>query len=497
MIDYVNNNYKENYTIVYKRNGDRDEVVKVEKPAITPVEVNREAQSPFLTNLIETESPKMQPRFIDYEKDIKFLKTASGVDVHYLKNDENKLFSMYYLLEMGSRHDKKMDFAIEYLKYLGTDKYTPEEIKKKFYQIGCEFNVFTSSDQIYVYLNGLDKNFDAGVQLFEELLANAKADTEALKNLVEGEKKSRADAKLSKRAVRRALQNYGSYGARNPYNDVLSQEELESLSPEELVEKINVLTSFEHRVLYYGPDSDAKVTEVLNKYHKVPAELTPIPAADKYTYLRPSETKVLFAEFDMVQAEVLWITASKPFDNSMSPIVRLYNEYYGGNMSSIIFQTIRESKALAYSTYSKYDSPRYKEDPFSLVAYVGTQADKIHEAIAGMNELLNEMPEAENLLAASKASIKNKIETERIIRTSILFNLESARRLGRTEDARKDQYESIPNLGFEDLKAFHGENIAGQNFNMCITGSKDRINLDELKRYGPVEELTLEQIFGD
>jgi predicted Zn-dependent peptidase len=91
----------------------------------------------------------------------------------------------------------------------------------------------------------------------------------------------------------------------------------------------------------------------------------------------------------MVQAEIDWIRPTVKFDPAQTPVVELFNNYFGGGMSSIVFQTIRESKALAYSTYAYYFTPNTKDEKYYLVGYVGTQADKLNEAIPSMNELFN------------------------------------------------------------------------------------------------------------
>ena len=56
IIDFANAKYADNYVVVYKRNGEDKSVLKVTKPAITPVSVNREDQSEFLVNLLAEES---------------------------------------------------------------------------------------------------------------------------------------------------------------------------------------------------------------------------------------------------------------------------------------------------------------------------------------------------------------------------------------------------------------------------------------------------------
>lgn len=497
IVRVANQYYKDNYVVVYKRNGERANVQKVVKPQITPVEVNREAQSEFLKALVAMEAPAIAPRFLNYDTDIQKSSLNSGVTLHYVKNEENSLFTLYYLLDFGKNQDKTLAFAIEYLPFLGTDKYSADDISKKFYELGTSFDVSSGDDQIYVYVSGLAKNFDASVELFEHLLKNAKPDNAALASLIDRTVKSRNDAKLNKGAILwRGMQSYGLYGAKNPFNDVLKEDELRALSADALVEKIKHITDYQHRALYYGPANSSDVAATLSRLHITPASLTPVPKENPYQYTQTTKTKVYFVNYDMVQAEILWLSRSVDYDPTMYKNIRMFNEYYGGNMSSIVFQTIRESKALAYSTFSSFVTPPKNREPFFVQAYVGTQADKLNEAIAGMFELLNNIPKSENLFENSKASIKNKIDTERIIRTAILFNYENALRHAVSTDQRQEIYNALDKLSFADVQTFHKTYVAGKQFNLLVLGSKDKIDLKALSQYGEVVELTLQDLFG-
>ncbi|HET6512095.1 MAG TPA: pitrilysin family protein, partial [Candidatus Kapabacteria bacterium] len=101
IVKFANKYYNNNYVVVYKRVGERKDLVKVTKPEITPVQVNREAESSFLKQVNAMAADKIAPRFIDYKTDIKETKLTSGVPVYYLKNDENELFTLYYMLDLG------------------------------------------------------------------------------------------------------------------------------------------------------------------------------------------------------------------------------------------------------------------------------------------------------------------------------------------------------------------------------------------------------------
>jgi predicted Zn-dependent peptidase len=64
----------------------------------------------------------------------------------------------------------------------------------------------------------------------------------------------------------------------------------------------------------------------------------------------------------MVQSEVNWIRNDVLYDPRDEALVMVFNNYFGGGMGSVVFQTIRESQALAYSTYAAYGMGRKKGD---------------------------------------------------------------------------------------------------------------------------------------
>ena len=96
LVEFAKTFYKDNYVIVYKRQGENKELVKVEKPPITPVELNREKQSEFvkLFNKLETESIK--PLFIDYKDKLKVSTLSNGLKMNHIDNPDNDLINLYF-----------------------------------------------------------------------------------------------------------------------------------------------------------------------------------------------------------------------------------------------------------------------------------------------------------------------------------------------------------------------------------------------------------------
>ena len=66
--------------------------------------------------------------------------------------------------------------------------------------------------------------------------------------------KKREDAKLNKQTILYSgMANFAKYGKENPFTNQISSEELMATTSDELLDIIRNLTSYEHRVLYYGP----------------------------------------------------------------------------------------------------------------------------------------------------------------------------------------------------------------------------------------------------
>ncbi|MEO6901733.1 MAG: insulinase family protein [Bacteroidia bacterium] len=496
IIDFVKANFTTNYVVVYKRTGEDKNIQKVVKPTITPVQVNRNDQSDFVKAILHNTAKPIEPVFLNYVTDIKKFNIKNNIPVLYTPNTENKTFNMYYLLDMGTNENKKLEIAVNYLKYLGTKELTAAQVQEEFYKLGCSFDVHADEDEVWVSLSGLTENIEKATQLFENLLVNAQPNEEALKNLESDILKKRADAKLNKREILfKALFSYGKYGKKSPYTNILTTEELNNLTSKELIASVNDILTYQHRILYYGSNTPAELTVILNKLHQVPATLKPLPTPVEFQETE-ANTNVYVVNYDMKQAEVILLSKDSTYNKKNAAEIAMFNEYFGGGMSSIVFQEMRESKALAYSVYSTYGNAKKINEYNYVFSYIGTQADKLPEAMNGMMELINDMPESDNNFKASKEAILQGIQSERITKARILFNYEAAQKLGLEYDIRKDIYTQVPALNFTEIKGFENKHVKEKKYTVLVIGNKETLDMKTLEKYGKVTFLSLEDIFG-
>lgn len=496
VIDFANKYLRnDNFVAVYKRQGAVEGTVKVEKPPITPITVNSDVQSTFVKKISDLQVEPIQPVWVDYEKSIT-KGQLKDIDIAAVKNSDNALFNLSYQFPIGNWNNKLIPLALGYLRFLGTNDKSSEEFSAAFYKLASKFSISVDAKETSISISGLDEHFDASLSLLHDLLQNCAVDEMVFESYRDRLKKNRSNAKENKGLILSGLGNYAKYGAQNPFNYVLSDSELAQLKATDLLQVLKDLTNINYQILYYGPRTMDQLINTLPTLKQGTHAFIPVASGINFKALPTAKNQVLFAPYEMKQVELLWFRNAAVYNSDQTPLVSVFNHYFGNGMGSLVFQNIRESKALAYSTYAVYEQPDREGDNYDIYAYIGTQADKLNDAIGSMNELLNTLPESPVALESARTSLIKSIASKRIANDEILYYYNAAKRLGNETDLRKDIYEEVPTLTFADLKTFHGKEFSNKPFIYCVVGSQESVSKEELAKIGEVKTLSLSDIFG-
>ena len=485
----------DNYAIVYKRQGEDKDVIKVTAPKITPIKSNRDLQSSFLAEITATEVQPIEPVFINYDEALSQF-DIKGLNVLYVQNKLNDLVGLNYEFNMGTQNDPALSLAARYLQYLGTPTRSAEEIAQEMYQLACSFQIYASNIYTNIYISGLAENMPKAMNIVEDLIYNAVPDENILENLKADLLKERADAKLNQGSCFSALQNYIFLGADYVKMTTLTNEQIKSLTSEQLLGKIRDLMSCTHEVSYYGPATANEVTVLITENHKIADNLKPLEKTLLTSASTPS-SKVYLTQYDAKQIYYLqYSNKEEKLDIASDPYIRLYNEYFGGGMNAIVFQEMREARGLAYSAWARLIEPEHANDYYSYFAFIATQNDKMKTAIQAFDEIINDMPESEAAFNIAKEAMMTGIRTQRITGRNILSSYRSTREMGLTEPRSKKIYEVLPSLTLEDVKATQDKWVEGRTYHYGILGDIKDLDTKYLRTLGPVQTLTLEEIFG-
>lgn len=495
IVDFAKKNYRDNYVIVYKRQGEAKGIVKAEKPPITPVAVHEEL-SEFGRNfeLLPTE-PEKGPVYPDIEKDLHITRLADGITLFTSENDINERFSLSLQFPVGSRMDKELALALGWIDELGTDKYTAEELRQEWFKLAARMGTFVETDRCGFSLSGLQRNFKESLELFLHVISNVKADPESYKALVDAVEKSRADRRSSRSSRLSAAAGYAIYGGPENYSaDILPVAKMRELDPEKLIDRIHDLRTFSHDVVYYGPAKDAEVKDLLAGSFDPKGASGAFPETKFFMAVEPEEDMVYVVDYPgAAQAEIEVIRLDgrykdKPYD---------FEEIYSTLESRTFMNELRERQALAYSVGAGYSNPGRDPNGYSMsYGAIGTQHDKLFTSLDGVIALLNS-PEtgAAAAFESSRQNLLSQFRNIRVQKESYYGVRRTMKKFNLKEESRKTAYEGLLKMSMDDYIAQAKEHVAGKKNIILILADLKQIDQDSLKKYGKVRILTNDEIF--
>lgn len=499
IVDFANRFFTDGYVTVFKAQGNDTTIHKIEKPHITPIPTNNDKQSEFLKEIVNAKPEPIQPKFVDFKRDLTVARTKKGLDYLYKKNTSDDIFSLTYHYPFGSESDNQYAVAADYLSYVGTDKLSNEKIQQQFFKLACSYKVSVGDDAINISISGLNSNMPAAVRLLENVLTSAKADKESYDKYVGIVLKARADAKGEQRANFSALTMLGEYGAYNPQLNDMSEKQLRDADPQALLDKLKNLNRYRATVMYFGPSDMKTVDGIVSAAHATPRKFLQEPEAKPYLHQTTDKTEVWVAPYDAKNIYMtMYHAEGKKWTPEKAAIELLFNEYFGGGMNAIVFQELREARGLAYSAGARYTAPSaypYK-DTESFTTYIITQNDKMMDCVNEFNNLLNDTPSREAGFKLARQSLIKSLSTARTNYENVFWRWLEAKKKGIDYDIRQKIYETLPKLTLNDVINFARENIANKPYRYLILGNEKDIDMDALQKLGPVRRLTTEEIFG-
>ena len=498
IVAFANKHLNDNYVCVYKVQGKDTVNKKIDKPAITPIPSNRDKSSQFLRDIANSKVDPIQPKFIDFKKDLTFGKTKKGLPVIYKKNTDDGLFTLAFRYDFGDEADNRYTYASDYLDFLGTKTKTAEQIKKAFYKIACNFHISVNSSFITVTMTGLSENMPQALALAEDVMHNAKMDKAAYDKMVGIILKDRQDSKTNQRSNFQALSLYGKFGKYNQQLNDLSEAQLKNMNPQTLIDLIKGLSNYQHSVLYYGPYSLEQLTRSIDKGHFLAKKLTAGPTNKEYTEQQNgSQNEVWIAPYDAKNIYmIMYHNEGRKFDPAQAATAAVFNEYFGGGMNTVVFQELREARGLAYSASAYYNaSPRRNHTEYGQT-YIISQNDKMMDCIRVFNEILDTIPQNEAAFNLAKQSLIKTLSSNRTTRFGVINAYLNAKYRGIDYDANERIYQALPSVKLSDIVNFEKSTMAHKPYRYLILGDPKNLDMKALEKIGPITQLTTEQIFG-
>ena len=496
IVDVASRYFGDNYVAGY-RVDEQYEVSSIEKPQLDRIEIDATRQSTFAKEVLMMPVKEIEPVFVDADKDYQITDYHDGVQLYYAQNPINDLFDLTISVDLGSRHDNKLSIAAQLFDKSGTSEYSAEDLKKEWYKLGTDFNFNVGNNETTITISGLDENFSTSLALVMDYLRNPTADVATLEELIKIILVNREDTKKNYRTIRGALVHYNRYGKDSRYLRLLPSKAVQKLTTNELHGVIKGLLNYKHVISYSGSLSLGEVLAVVKEYHPV-SDVLQSPPPYHFLKLRlPAETEILFFHKEMAQSQVDIELGDEDYNEANNPAIQLYNAYFAGGMSGIVFQELREARALAYSTHARYAMGNRKSDQSMMWGYIACQADKTPEAVKALIDLIDNLPVSPERFGEARQSILNRYRTAKIGFRDITDAVRSWERLEVPIDPRKWRFEQIQKSNIDIMLQFHQAHLQNRPKIISIVGDQNKMDMEALTKVGKVIEIGLEQIFVD
>ncbi|MBR4238017.1 MAG: insulinase family protein [Prevotella sp.] len=480
-------------------NTDKD---KMKQPDYTPVKPkNKNAESEYAKRLAQLPVRDVEPRLIDFDNDATTIPLGGQATLYTVKNPVNDLFELEVIYNRGEKADPRLAASAALLNAIGTDSLTRQQLGAALEVYGADMTFESSSSSVTMNVTGVDKNFDAVMQIVGNFLRHMKSDTKALKKVKDALKAEEKTLAEENSDVLKAMMQKVMYGDKSTMLNRLTYKEVKPMTGEEMLEAFKAAQGSTCTITYSGTLDSRKVENVVRA--AIPVERSTAAFVDYSDDVVNYSSPLVFV-YDMPKArQTLFSTYEqlRPLPSKQARIpAALLEQYFGGGMSSVLFQEVREFRSMAYSVGSSLrtrSSKRNPNSPVGFVSVVGTQGDKAMSAIALVDSLLKDMPLIEKNFESVRQELINDISNDFPSFRTIGTTIASSRLYGWTEDVNTGRAAMYRNATMDDMRKYYEENIKNHSNNrvIAIVGSKKKLNLKELEKYGKVVLLKEKDLF--
>lgn len=491
--------FSNNYLCVTKSTGKYPKD-NLPKPAFSPVVPrNADASSSYAKQLEKIPEQQVAPRIIDFEKDVKTSKLTPLVTLYTTPNPLNDIFTLNISYGIGALEQPELMQLTNYLQLLGTESLSFEQFRSRLQSIGSTLAFDVTPDAFVMKVTGFDNHIDETMELVGDFIRHAKADDKKLRQIVD-------DAKVSEKAFFKSGDNVASalleqvkYGDQSRYLRKLSLSQIKKLKGKDMLAIYDKVRSVQCDLHYCGTLPVEKVIGTIRQH--LPLERTTVASNSPYyrelkQYDRPT---VFFIDMpDMAQSIVYGYVKGDPVDDKASRHAsQLFSVYFGGDMSSLMFQEIREFRSFAYRTSGRYQLPNHahKGTAGSFTAMLSTQSDKTLDALGVLDSLIREMPLKPERMEAVKQTLVNRINNDYPPFRNLSEKVASTRMEGFDRDPAEEFLRDIATMDMQDISRFYQEQISGRPVVYVITGNRKHIDMKKLAEYGTIIKVKKKDIY--
>lgn len=499
VVRVANKYFTENYLEVTKKTGTYPKD-NLQKPNFVPIiPKNTEAKSAYALNLEKMETLAAHPRFLDFNEDAVTLQLAPKAVLYATTNPVNDIFTLTLEYGKGTQESMLLSPMNTYIQLLGTETLSFNQFKEELQGLGSTLSFEAGQEKFVIRISGFDKNFTPTLSLVGDFLKHVKADPKKMKQVVDQVKVSNKSEKQSPDDLADALLDKVRYGSQSDYLNRLSLSEIKKLRAKDLIAEFHSITKVECNMHYCGNLSAQTIAAEIKK--NIATEAISVTSKTPLYRDLQEESKpvVYFLDTPKSSQSIVagYITGGITPDKSSRYTTSLFNNYFGGSMSSLVFQQIREFRSLAYRVRANYYLPVYKhrDKKGQFVAKLSTQCDKTLDAMNVLDSLIRDMPVKAERVETARQDVVNGAYNEYPSFRERSSEIAYLKKVGYESDPNKELIDAIAVMDINNLVGFYDQNIKGRTISYIVVGNAKKISMEKLATFGTIVNVKPEAVF--
>ena len=494
IIRVANKYYGKDYVAGFRIDAQHD-LPSIEKPAIDPLSIDPDKGSSFMEEVDQLPYEPLQPKFLVPEKDFSVREISPGIRLIHTFNPLNDLFNLEVRMDLGFDHQPMLSTAKRMLDRAGARKMSSEDLKVEWYKLGTDFGFGVQEHFCNFFINGLDENFLSSLQLAESHLLFPNSSEEIWNETKDIILSERDDEQKDPNALTHALAHFHRYGKNSRYLKRSSDTDLNNSTTSGLSELLKQAVESPRSILYFGPQSPDVVEQWIRDSFLGVSPKHKAAKVEPDRSLKTQKDQVYFLHKEMAQAQVRFEFSSGLLDESLTPSVQIFNEYFGGGMAGLVFQELREARALAYSAWARFFTPSRPDEENVMVGSIGCQADKTIDAMEAFIGLLKEMPVSNTRWSSAHASLLSAYRTNPITSRAIPKFVYDVDTLGLKIDPRESRFKNLSKAKIDGFEKFYQDKIKAKSILFSVVGDSTRIDMKALEKFGPFTQVSAKELF--
>lgn len=448
------------------------------KPKIKPLDPVKNAHTAYEAEFMKLPKGQLKQTFNNLN-DVQVSTVSENVKLHYTPNTKNDIFSLTLRYGVGAHEMPLLEYATTLMNYAGVMPSTePSEFNRQLAELGAEVSYDCSDSYFYISIWGEDGNMHEIMNLINRQILMPKLEQKQLDNIKGQVFFSRLSRAKKTTAQKSALMQYALYGDKSDYIDQVKFSDIWGMGLPQVQSLVASARTYALDIYYCGTvPADALINEMPLTEGMKPSN-SPF-VKDRKSYDKPT---ILFLPATVQQADLYFYINGRPYDIESDVVSDAFNQYFSGGFTGLVMNEIRTKRSMAYSAYGYDATPSLPGKNCYFMGYVGTQSDKVADAVDVFMDLVNNMPMDSTNIESIRAALRQSAQTAKPSMRGKAGYFESLERLGYKDDPARVNKEKIDNLTFADIEKFYKENIQGKPMTIILMGDPKKIDLKAISQ---------------